>query len=376
MTPAYGHSLCALPIIKSLVQAGYEVECYTSPIFKKYIVSCNAKYYEYDMDFSTIRLDEITSDLYRLTKALTSLNRQLFLRYEEEIKKNPPELIIYDSMCSFAKNIATKFGIKSTCIVSTIGFNGWVCTFSSIGTSSVPLVMKNMSSLREILREENQFRKQNGLHRLNLIDLFMNKADQTIVLTPKEFQPFSRTFPKNVHFVGTTIKEQISILKGETEYHEYDIFMSMGTVFTDKISECVGMFEREEIIDKKCLVLSGKDIGQKLPDNVEIANWVNQLDLLPHCKSIINQAGANTVYAAMYFGIPQICIPHQEEERQMAKIVRRYGCGIYMKKYNTEEIINSIKRLPFVKVDKCMQIVRKYDGTQNAIDIILDQLGG
>lgn len=374
MTPAFGHSLCALPIVKILVEKGYDVTCFSSSAFKTYIEKTGATFREYTVDFSTLKIDEATENLYILLQTLTSINRELFMDYEEVICTDSPDLIIYDSMCSFAKNLAVKYRIKSTCIVSTIGFNAWVCTFSSIGISTVPLLLKNAKEFKRVLATERAFRKSHGIQGLRLIDLFMNRADETIVLTPRELQPFANTFGKHVHFVGTTIKDQISILSEGVEYKDYDVFISMGTVFTDRVEELVDLFDREEFAEKKTMLISPKAIDKKLPAGVDVEHWVVQLDLLPHCKAVINQGGANSVYQAMYFGIPQISIPIQEEQRQMACMVRRLGCGVYLKKYDVEQVAQAMKKLPALSIKRAQDIVRSYDGTANAVEIIEGQL--
>ena len=160
-TPAYGHTLCVLPVIKRLVEDGYIVECYSTNEFKKMFEKIGAKFIEYETNFEEQRLDKITSNMFELMKALININRRAYKIYEIYIKNNKPDLIIYDSMCSFAKNICEKYEIKSVCFVTTIGFNLPLILTSNIGRTSINIFLKNISEVKKILKQEIDFRKEN-----------------------------------------------------------------------------------------------------------------------------------------------------------------------------------------------------------------------
>ena len=72
-TPAYGHMLSAMPVIKQLIEIGYEVDCYSSKKFETMINKCGANFIEYIVDFEKYIFSEITSNFFELTKALVSL---------------------------------------------------------------------------------------------------------------------------------------------------------------------------------------------------------------------------------------------------------------------------------------------------------------
>ena len=300
MTPAYGHVLPVLPIIRELTARGHEVICYATPQFKDYIGSCGCLYREYDEEFHRLKIDEITSDLYKLMETLISLNEKQYDNYVDLIRGESPDLLMYDSMLSFAKNIAYKLNIKSVCTAATIGFNLPVCMFSNIATSSVPLVLKNGAGMRRLIRQDKKFRKDRGLAKFKLIDLYMNTADRTIVMTPYKLQTMAWTLHKTVHFAGTTIKEQIEILHGG-EYGDYDCYISMGSVFGKNVNKMKEFLESSEMREKKIIISTPEtpDWMKALP-NVRAEKWVYNVDLIPKCKLFINVGGVSSVYSAMY----------------------------------------------------------------------------
>ena len=77
-TPAYGHTLCVLPVIKRLVEKGYIVECYSTIDFKEMFEKIGAKFIEYEIDFEIRKLDKITSNMFELMKALININRHAY----------------------------------------------------------------------------------------------------------------------------------------------------------------------------------------------------------------------------------------------------------------------------------------------------------
>ena len=212
-TPAYGHINSVLPIVERLVNKDYQVICYSSKEYKQIIEETGAKYIEYKIDFNVQEIGAYTSNFVELLKALTKLNHEAYEHYVNSIDYTKYDLVLYDSMCAFAKNIAYKKKIKSICIETTLAYNFFVFVFSNMFWNSIKTFGKNLKELLKNIKSEKVFRKKYNLSKLKIIDLFVNSGDKTIVLTPKEFQPFYKTFNKNFCFVGTTIKERVDLIK-------------------------------------------------------------------------------------------------------------------------------------------------------------------
>ena len=313
--------------------------------------------------------------MFELMKSLININREAYEKYEQFIRENKPDLIIYDSMCSFAKNICIKNNIKSICFVTTLAFNAPVIFSSNIGRTSIDVFLKNILEVRKMKKQEKEFRNKNKLKKMNLIDLFMNKADKTIVFTPKEFQPLAWTFSKNFYFVGTTIKDRKLINSEFKNYNHYDYYISFGTIFNERKSELQKLIDYYSKKDNKVILSVGNSKLVNNSENIVIEKKVNQIELLPKCDYFINHAGLNSVLESIYYKVPQICIPMQEEEKFVAKIVDKKKLGIYMKNgLNDLEKIRNFKNSYEIK--KMSEILKKYDGTNLAVDIIENYMEG
>lgn len=370
-TPAYGHLISEFPIIKKLIESGYEVDWYCTNKYKKFILESGANFIEYSINFEEINnLSYVTSNFYILLKNLLAINSKCYLEYINKVKDIKVDLIIYDSMCSFAKNIAKRLNIKSVCLCTTIAYNIWTFVFSNMLLSSIALSFKYGKKIHEIIETEKKFRKENKIIKFNMIDIFVNSGDITIVFTPKELQPFINTFPKSFKFVGTTINDRISLHK--TKYKSYDIYISLGTIFTENKGLLNKIIKNDFVKNKKTIINIGKLNMVSNKENIELVSYTNQIELLKKCKLFINHGGINSIYEAISNEVFQVCIPQQEEQKMNAKIIAKKKIGIYMKNINLKKMkkIDKIIEVRKKRLSYYSNVINKYDGTKNAIQEI------
>ncbi|MGM9680858.1 MAG: hypothetical protein ACI3XR_05080 [Eubacteriales bacterium] len=369
-TPAYGHMMCVGPVLKRLAEEGYCVDCYSTPTFRDLVFSYGVHYVEYAVDFESISLKEITSDFFVLMKSLLDLNRQAYLTYHSMTIYDDVDLILYDSMCSFAKNIAYQKKIPSVCFVTTLAFNCFVFLFGGLAVSSVPLYLKNHSAIRKALKEEKRFRSENGIPKLSLLDLFMNTGDETVVFSPKQFQPFSGTFKKSIHFVGTTVRDRNLMSSPDGTVEKCCYYISLGTIFTENRQLLEQILKSNKIRSGKTVLVTGKMSIDTGCGNIVCRPRVNQIGQLQNCKIFINHGGINSVYESIYFGVLQICIPQQEEQRLVSKIVARKKLGIYRPAFD-EKSLDLIENPKFTAgLARMSEILHQMDGTGTAVAII------
>lgn len=367
-TPAFGHINSVYPVISKLVKNNYQVDWYCSKKYKDFVEQTGANFIEYKVDFDKYSLSDLTANFYNLYQGLLSLNRECYLEYLKVIKESKPDLIIYDSMCSFAKNISKKLKIKSVCFCTTMVYNYFTFIFSNMFFSTLKLMCKNIKSIIKLYKEEKKFRKENKVIKLNAMDLFINKGDITLVFTPKELQPFYKTFPKEFVFVGTTIKDRIT---NKTKYEKYDTYISLGSIFTEN-NELLNKIVNSELLKNKKSIMSVGNLKITKSKNIEFVKSTDQLSLLPNADLFINHGGLNSVYESLYFGKFQICIPQQEEQRMNAIIVGKKKIGLYIKNFDCLNLnkLKKCKRNCIENINKYKNIIKSYDGTQIAFDNI------
>lgn len=63
-------------------------------------------------------------------------------------------------------------------------------------------------------------------------------------------------------------------------------------------------------------------------ENVTIARYVPQTEILPRASAVISHGGSGTVLAAMAAGLPQRCLPQFADQPQNAAAVADAGVGL------------------------------------------------
>ena len=376
-TPAYGHLQAVYPVLARLVRAGVRVDWYCTEAYRELVTKTGAHFHPYCVDFSRYPLDRLTADFFSLYRGLLVLNRRCYLRYRREIRENPPDLILYDSMCSFAKNIAKKLDLPSVCLCTTLAYNLPTLIFSNLFWPSLKLTVKHAPELLRLTLKEQCFRRREGLPGFSPLDLFVNRGDKTLVFSPPEFQPFARSFPPSFVFVGTTIRDR---LETDSAAEHCDIYLSLGSIFATRTGELERILETPLFRGKKVIVSAGyaaADLQKRLGrERLSFVRRTNQLALLPKTGLFVNHGGLNSVYESLYFGVFQICIPQQEEQRLTARLVEKKKLGLCCPRprgWSEAELRRAeLKCRP--RIERYRRILRSYDGTARALRCIQELL--
>jgi len=376
-TPAYGHLQAVYPVLARLVRAGVRVDWYCTEAYRELVTKTGAHFHPYCVDFSRYPLDRLTADFFSLYRGLLVLNRRCYLRYRREIRENTPDLLLYDSMCSFGKNLAKQFGLPSVCLCTTLAYNLPTLIFSNLFWPSLKLTVKHAPELLRLTRKELCFRRREGLPRFSPLDLFVNRGDRTIVFSPPEFQPFARSFPPSFDFVGTTIRDRI---EADSSIENCDIYLSLGSIFAARTGELERILETPLFRGKKVIVSAGaaaeklqKRLGR---ERLSFVRRTNQLALLGKTGLFVNHGGLNSVYESLYFGVFQICIPQQEEQRLTALLVEKKKLGLCCPRprgWSEAELRRAeLKCRP--QIERYQRILKSYDGTARALRCIRELL--
>lgn len=376
-TPAYGHLQAVYPVLARLVRAGVRVDWYCTEAYRELVTKTGAHFHPYCVDFSRYPLDRLTADFFSLYRGLLVLNRRCYLRYRREIRENPPDLLLYDSMCSFGKNLAKQFGLPSVCLCTTLAYNLPTLIFSNLFWPSLKLTVKHALELLRLTLKEQCFRRREGLPGFSPLDLFVNRGDKTLVFSPPEFQPFAQSFPPSFDFVGTTIRDRI---EADSSIENCDIYLSLGSIFAARTGELERILETPLFRGKKVIVSAGyaaADLQKRLGrERLSFVRRTNQLALLPKTGLFVNHGGLNSVYESLYFGVFQICIPQQEEQRLTARLVEKKKLGLCCPRscgWSEAELRRAeLKCRP--RIERYRRILRSYDGTARALRCIQELL--
>ena len=102
-----------------------------------------------------------------------------------------------------------------------------------------------------------------------------------------------------------------------------------------------------------------------LPDNIIIRQSVPQQILLKQVDLFITHAGMNSVNEAICHGVPMFMLPHQFEQKMIARRVEKMGIGRAMniKKLTPETLYETVKKM--IYDSECKKQALKYKAIFN-----------
>ena len=114
---------------------------------------------------------------------------------------------------------------------------------------------------------------------------------------------------------------------------------------------------------------AAEDLQQRLGSRqLCFVRRTEQLSLLKKTRLFVNHGGLNSVYESLYFGIFQLCLPQQEEQKLTALVAERKKFGLYVRNLGdlTAEEIEKRRRAWWPQIQKYRRILRAADGTTQA----------
>ena len=128
------------------------------------------------------------------------------------------------------------------------------------------------------------------------------------------------------------------------------VYVTLGTVFSnnDVLSTVVGALRELPV---RVVVTVGPrgepDAIGSQPDNVHVARYIPQTQLLEHCSLVVSHAGSGTFLAALGAELPQLCLPQAADQFFNAAACVRAGAGIALMPdaLSAEAVTDAVGRL-------------------------------
>lgn len=340
----HGHINPTLPVVRELVKLGEEVYYFSTIDFKQQIEDSGARFMDYGLDL-TIFFQNYrpcgNHPFYSLIDFMLAMDRvviPIVLKYTNNIKF---DYIIHDAMFGGGNILANKLHIPA------------ISTCSSFVMEQLPIPSRMMepgfhSQLNDFYLKFEEAKKEWGLEKYNVSDLFFKKEALNLVFTSKLFQPMGDSFDESFRFIGPSIadrKEKPDFFLKQTDEKKL-IYISMGTIYNqciDFYNKCIEAF-RNENVQVVMSVGSKTDISllNKIPDHFIVRNYIPQLEVLKSADVFLCHGGLNSVSEALYYAVPVIAIPLANDQPMVAARLVELGAGMELKMAEvTPELLNS-----------------------------------
>ena len=340
--PAHGHTNPTLGVVRELTSAGHEVYYFSFEMFREKIEEAGARFipcdgYDFEMEDKE-NADRVGKDKVYATELLVSSTLALDDMTTEMIGEIKPDLIVSDSVAFWGKLVAMKHGIPYVSSTTTFAFNRYSAKYMQESPWDIAKMIFTMPKINKQIRRL----RDKGYPVRGLLEIVQNDNDtNTIVYTSKYFQPCSETFSDRYHFIGPSIRPVIHPI---TKTAEKTVYISMGTVNQNRefYRNCIHVLGQT---DWQIIISMGTNTEHfdRLPDNIEVYETVDQMAVLSIADAFITHCGMNSASEGLYFKVPLVLFPQTTEQGAVARRVEELGAGVRLKSISEEDILQALK---------------------------------
>ncbi len=342
--PAHGHTNPTLGLVKELTKAGHQVWYFSFEMFREKIEAAGAEFiscdgYDFEMEDKE-NADRVGKDKAFAVELLVSSTLALDEMTTEKISEIKPDIIVSDSVAYWGKLVAMKHGIPYVSSTTTFAFNKYSARYMKETPWDILKMLLTMPRINKQIRRL----QEKGYPVKGLLDIVQNDNDtNTIVYTSKLFQPCSETFSDRYRFIGPSIRP---ITRTYRKTAEKTVYVSMGTVNRNPefYRNCISVLGKT---DWQVIISMGTNTEHfdRLPENIEIYDSVDQMAVLSIADAFITHCGMNSASEGLYFRVPLVLFPQTPEQGAVAKRTEELGAGVRLKSTAEEDILQAVKQV-------------------------------
>ncbi len=316
--PGHGHVNPTLPVVAELIRGGHRVIYYNLDAFRPKIERTGAEFRAYpetnltDADFS-----KLVSNLVKVTLFLLEESLRLLPFVLDEIDREKPDLVIFDSIALWGMQGARLRRVPSVGSISTFVLRGMAGMVT--WRDGVHMLRRSFRTVPALLRRRRSLMKIGGFPRRAV---FPCLGDVNIVYTSRAMQPATPVLDDSFHFVGPSMRadfrEPIDFPWDLLDEGRPRVYLSLGTLLGGDASFYRTAFEAFAGHSAQFILSAGHHLDLRsldpVPENFIVRPAVPQLELLPKVDLFVTHGGANSLNEALYHGVPVVVIPPHLEQ--------------------------------------------------------------
>lgn len=330
--PAHGHTNPALPVMKELVRRGHQVIFYNAASFREKVTPTGVDFRPLPEPMPTEwELAQALHDFINASLILSEMSRPLTRFLIGELGREQPDLVIYDSVAMWGYVAARTRGIPQVCFITTFVLDG---SQRAIGYGTLArFFWSALPHLPSLLRWRRSMAQEFGKENSGGITEY---ACLNIVFTSREFHPPNTFIDERFRFVGPSIDP--ATRDGDFPFDQLQdgvkVYVSLGTINYLNDTFYQTLFTAFAEYPAQFILSAGRntDTAQwgMTPKNFIVRPYVPQLAILQQVDAFITHGGLNSVHEGLYYGVPQIVVPHQLEQLLNGKRAAQTGAGILL----------------------------------------------
>jgi len=332
--PAHGHTNPTLPVVAELVRRGAHVRYFTTPEFRAQIEGLGATFVDIAplLPPDAVRPD---SNLFRLADTLLRATESVVATWLPELRRNPPDVIVHDSLCPWGRTLARLLGVPSVGSITTFVLSPAAALSSPALLGEVAGMWVAGAAARQSFRRvAARLRAQHGVSYRSPLSVLSQMGETNVVYTSPTLQPAADQRSGRFSFVGPSLSNTHRPLDFDLKDGVPLVYVSLGTLRNDApmfYRACLRAFEHEpvQIVLSVGAAVEVAALGP-VPPNVTVRRSVPQLAVLARTSVFVTHGGMNSVHEALAFGVPMLVVPQGSDQRLVGERVRAVGAGLLL----------------------------------------------
>jgi MGT family glycosyltransferase len=334
--PAHGHTNPTLPLMRELIARGHETLCYNAEWFRDTVAPTGVDFRAYPEPLPSERaFTEALAEIITASRLLADMSERLTPFMLDEMARERPDVILYDSVAMWGYLAARTQRIPHICSITHFVLNG---SQRSIGLGEMArYIWTALPHAPALMRWKRRMTRRYGK---GIVGGVTEYGDRNLVFTSREFHPPNRFVDGRFRFVGPSI--DLTTRPGDAALdfpldERSDaplVYVSLGTITNVNPAFYRAAFEALANYSARFILSAGlrADLAQvdSIPTNFVVRPYAPQLEILRRAQAFITHGGMNSVHEGLYFGVPEIVVPHQLEQALNGKRVAETGAGVLL----------------------------------------------
>ena len=380
----HGHVFPTFPVIRELVAKGARVSYFSPPLpgVDAEVRAAGGEFRAYDPIFRFKERDDEPRSVSwaAYPRRVIADAMHVAERLEGTLRDLRPDVIVHDFSCVAGRILGHALARPTVVLYPTFPTNRHF-PLTKIVPIDVPEDHPERVAFHRVVQE---ITARWGLPASTDDEMFVPSALLNVVFMPREFHPAGHTFGESYRFVGPSFGPRATpaATLPSRDRSRPLYYVSLGTAFSNQPDFFRLCLETLSALDGDLVMSIGKHFDRSLlgpvPDNVTLASFVSQLDVLPHCTAFVTHGGMNSVMESLFHGVPMVVVPQIPEQACTAKWVAASKLGVTMDPRERSpkvllDAVNTAVRDPAIaeSVRAMKQIVRASDGPRAAAEAIL-----
>lgn len=332
--PAHGHTNPTLAVVKTLRARGHDVIYYSGEEMRDLIERTGADFRPYPEPMpSSKEIAEALHELIDATMMLIRISEAHTAWVIDELRRECPDVIIYDSTAMWGYVAARTLGIPHICSFTHFVLDGSEGHIPR--RAMLRMIRRAVPRLPRIIGWKRRMAKQFGAQNVGGIT---ENGDLNLVFTSHAFHPENAKLDKTFRFVGPSLDASLRTVDFPFGALDDDdeplVYISLGTITHLDMAFYRATFAAFADMPAQFVLSVGKhtniaDLGE-IPANFIVRNHVPQLEILQRADAFITHGGMNSVHEGLVYGVPEIVIPRQMEQLLNGIRVAEVGAGLLL----------------------------------------------